>query len=481
MTLGYERAPISKVRAKQVKRDFPKLTITEELVDFCAELKYRDLPREVIDKAKYHALDFVGVAAGGSRVDSSGAIYHTVKEFGLQPNGSIVIGTKLRATCQYAALANGTAAHSLELDDLHNRASVHPAVVIFPAAFAVSEFAGCGGQKFIEAVVLGYEVMARLGMAQNPVNPYGRGFYPTGICGVFGAAVSAGKVLNLSKEQMLNAMGIGGSQASGIMEAEGTWTHRLHSGWAAHNGVVAALMAKSGFKGPATVIEGEHGFLHCFSDGSDLNNVLGGLGDSYEITKTSIKSYSCCRYEHSAIDGILRIVREHNVKAEEVERVTCGILKAGWRLIAQPEEVKRQPRTVMEAMASMPFGAAVAILYGNASLDEHTQANVDSAKVKALMARVSCVQDPELDKVFPEQWPATVEIVTRAGKTFSTRINYPKGDYQQPLSWEELTVKYENLSLPVYPRSKRGEILARLKKLEEEEKMADFCALLLGS
>lgn len=454
---------------------------TRELVDFCSKLSYEDLPTEVIDKVKYLALNFIGVAAGGSLVDSSGIIYDVIKEISLKPDGSVVIGTNLRAFCQYAALANGTASHSLELDDLHNGSSVHPAVVIFPAALAASEFTDGDGKKFIEGAVLGYEVMARLGKAQNPINPYARGFYPTGICGVFGAAMAAAKIFNLNKEQMLNALGIAGSQASGIMESaiDSTWTFRLHSGWAAHNGVIAALLARRGFTGASTVIEGDHGFLRCYSDGSDLSQVLAGLGDSYEIMETSTKSYSCCRYEHSSIDGILRIVREHNLKAEEIEEVICGILKAGWSIIAEPIELKRNPRTVEETMGSMPFGAAVAILYGNASGDEHTQENVDSPKVKELMAKVSCVQDPELEKVFPEQWPATVEIVTRDGRRFSTRVDYPKGDYKNPLSWDELIAKFDNLSSSVYPQDKRGEILARLKDLEDEEKIADFCALLL--
>jgi 2-methylcitrate dehydratase PrpD len=127
----------------------------------------------------------------------------------------------------------------------------------------------------------------------------------------------------------------------------------------------------------------------------------------------------------------------------------------------------------------MPFGAAVTILYGNASVDEHTQENVDSPQVKELMAKVSCVQDPELEKVFPAQWPATVEIVTKDGRKFATRVDYPKGDYKNPLSWDELIAKFDTLSSLIYPQDKRGEILARLKKLEDERKMANFCALLL--
>ena len=253
----------------------------------------------------------------------------------------------------------------------------------------------------------------------------------------------------------------------------------MHTGWAAHNGILAALLAERGFKGPSTIIEGRYGFLRCYSDGSNLSKVLANLGDSYEITKISVKPYACCRYEHGSLDGILRIMKEHNLKAAEVKEVILGILKAGWGIIAEPMELKRNPKTVVDAITSMPFGAAVAILYGKASVDEYTQENVDSPKIKELMNKVSCVQDPELERVFPKQWPATVEIVTKDGRRFSTRIDYPKGDPENPFSWEDLIDKYNDLSSLVYSQGRRNEILRWLKVLEDEKKMADFCSLLL--
>lgn len=458
------------------------MSIAGELAEFCSKRSYDDFPAQVIDRAKYLALDFVGVAARGCLVDSSRVVQDTIKEIGRQQDGSVVIGTGLRAFCQYAALANGTAAHSLELDDLHNASSVHPGVVVFPAAFAASEFCGASGEKFLEGVILGYEVMARLGMAQNPANPYARGFYPTSICGVFGAAMTAAKILNLDSQKMVRALGIAGSQASGIMEfrADGSLTHRLHSGWAAHSGVIAALLARKGFTGPSTVIEGERGFLRCYSDGPDVAKVLSGLGDYYEIMRVSTKSYSCCRYEHGPIDGILQITREQNLKAENIEKVTLGILRVGWSIIAEPIELKRNPRSVMDAVGSMPFGAAVTILYGDASVTEHREENLSSPEVKELMARVSCVQDPTLEESFPECWPATVEIATKDGRTFATRVDNPKGDYKNPLSWEELAAKYHSLSSPVYSDSRRREILARVGDLESEKNMVEFCTLLLN-
>jgi len=453
---------------------------TREMAHFCSSLSYGGLSPEVIDRVKYLALDFLGVAARGSREESSEAVRNFAREIDTNMGGGVIIGTRMRAPYQYAALANGSSAHSLELDDVSNESSSHPGTVIFPAALAAGELMECDGRKFIEAVVVGYEVMIRLGKALNPASHYARGFHPTGTCGSFGAAVCASKILNLSEEQMLNAVGIAGSQASGSMEflSGSAWVKRLHPGWAAHNGIIAALLAKGGFTGPASIVEGRFGFLHAYSDNPDLSKFLAGLGDSYEIMKVSIKPHACCRYKQGPIDGILEIMRENQLKAPEVEKVTLGILKAGFPIIVEPQELKYSPRTVSEAQFSMPFGAALALLYGKAGLDEYTEANLGSPEVKEMMGRVSCTLDPELERVYPRQWPASVEIVTKDGRKFKTRINYPKGDPENPLSWEELLRKFDELSSPVFSEEKRKEIVSRMRSLETETRVPALTDLL---
>ncbi|MBM4448927.1 MAG: MmgE/PrpD family protein, partial [Chloroflexi bacterium] len=372
-----------------------------------------------------------------------------------------------------------TSAHSLELDDLHNESSAHPAVAIFPAALAASEISDFGGKRFAEGVIVGYEVMTRLGKALNPSRHYARGFHPTATCGVFGAAAAAAKILGLDLKQTTNALGIAGSQAAGSMEflADGSLTKRFHAGWAAHSGIIAALLAARGFTGPATIIEGRSGFLHSYSDGADPDKVLANLGEPFEIMKTSIKPHACCRYKQGPIDGILTIIRENKLKPEEVKQVTLGILKAGFPIIAEPRELKYHPRTLVDAQFSMPFGAAVAILYGKASLDEYTQENIKSARVKEMMERVSCVTDPALETVFPRQWPASVALVTEDGRRFSTRIDYPKGDPENPLTWQELLAKFNGLTATIYPAERRQEIVSRVQALEKEPGMKGFCKL----
>lgn len=453
---------------------------TKAMVDFCTGLSYGELPPAVIDRVKYLALDFLGVATRGSRVESSQAVRGFIRDVGAATNGGVIIGTSLKARYQYAALANGTAAHSLELDDVSNESSSHPGVAIFPAALAASELTGGDGRKFMEAVVLGYEVMIRLGKALSPASHYARGFHPTGTCGAFGATTVAAKILNLDSEQMLSALGIAGSQAAGSMEflAGGAQTKRLHPGWAAHNGIVAALLARAGLTGPATIVEGRFGFLRAYSDSPDLSQFLAGLGESFEVMRISLKPYACCRYKQGPIDGILKIMKENKLRVTDVKQVKLGILKAGFPIILEPRELKYNPQTVVDAQFSMPFGAALALLYGKAGLDEYTEANLRSPELRELMSRVVCVADPELDKVYPKKWPASVEIITKDERKLSTKINYPKGDPENPFSWEELIQKFNHLSAPVFPEDRRAEIISRVRSLETEASISSLSSLL---
>ena len=459
------------------------MSATKTVVDFCSNLRYEVLSPDVINRVKYLALDFLGVTARGSLTKSAEIVRNFAKDMTPTAKESAIIGSDTKSTCQYAALANGTASHSLELDDVSNEASAHPGVVVFPTALATGELTRCDGKRFIEGVVLGYEVMIRLGKALNPANHYARGFHPTGTCGAFGAAITASKILNLDAKQMLSALGIVGSQAAASMEflTNGAWTKRLHPGWAAHNGIIAALLAKRGFVGPSTIIEGKLGFLHAYSDDSDVGKFFTGLGDHFEIMRVSVKPHACCRYKQGPIDGILKIMSENKLKAQEIRKVTLGILKAGFPIIAEPKELKYSPRSVVDAQFSMPFGAAVATLYGRASLDEYIEDNLGSPKVKEMMGKVSCVLDPELDKVYPLQWPATVEINTKDGRRFYTRIEYPKGDPENPLSWYELIQKFNELSSPVFSRDRRRKIISVVSSLETKVSISNLAILLSTS
>ncbi|RJR53230.1 MAG: MmgE/PrpD family protein [Desulfobacteraceae bacterium] len=441
-----------------------------EVARLAWELNYSALDDSVRDRAKYLLLDHLGVAIRGSQTDSSHLIQRFLFVNHETSRGVTVLGTPLRAEASLAALANGAGAHSLELDDVVNAASLHPGVAIIPAALSAGCLAGCSGGELLAGIVAGYELTIKLGIALDPAAHYAQGFHPTATCGTFGAALAAAKILKLDSEKTMRALGIAGSQAAGSMEflADGTFTKRLHAGWAAHAGLIAALLAREGFTGPASIIEGRSGFLHAYSPLSDPNKVLDGWGRPYELMKTSIKPHACCRYKQGPIDCILRIVREDRLAEQEIEKVVVSVLKAGFSIVAEPSEHKLNPKTIVDAQFSMPFGAAVAIVYGRAFLDQYCMENLASEKVRKVMSRVFCVQDEKMEKEFPRKWPAEVEITTTNGRTYRSALDHPRGDPENPLSWEEIIEKFTALASSVFSKEQCETIVDRVRTVEAE-------------
>jgi 2-methylcitrate dehydratase PrpD len=350
-----------------------------------------------------------------------------------------------------------------------------------PAALAAAHIAGCTGKEFIAAVVAGYEVMIKLGIALDPAAHYARGFHPTATCGTLGSAIAAAKILKLDQKPMQNALGIAGSQAAGSMEflADGAYTKRFHPGWAAHSGIIAALLALESFSGPATIIEGRFGFLHAYSPNSDPAKILENWGAPYEVLKTSIKPHACCRYKQGPIDGILQIMRENKLSAADIENVTLSVLKAGFALVAEPEDLKYNPESIVDAQFSMPFGAAVAILHGKASLDQYTQNNLRSALVKETMRKIKCLKDPEIEADFPRKWRAIAKIKTTDGNEYIAKVEYPKGDPENPFTWDEIMGKFRNLISAVFPEARQNQIIETIRSLDQTRDVTELSNLLV--
>jgi len=277
---------------------------TGELIRKCQAIDFNHLPPGVVDRTKYLLLDYLGVAARGALSDSAAAARKMVANLESVPNGATVIGTQQTASPPYTALLNGIAAHSIELDDVVNEASLHPGVTVMSAALAAGHMANCSGKRLIAGIVAGYEVAIRLGIGLDPAAHYARGFHPTATCGTLGSAITAAKILDLNAVEMKNALGISGSQAAGLMEflSDGAFTKRFHAGWAAHSGLLAALLAREGFTGPGSVIEGKFGFLKSYSDRPAPARILSDWGTPYQVLKTSIKPHACCRYKQGPID-----------------------------------------------------------------------------------------------------------------------------------------------------------------------------------
>lgn len=444
---------------------------TAELARFCALLQ--SIPAAVRERVRYLLLDHLAVAFGGSILSSSLATYRTLQQMATGDTGKATIfGRRERADAAWAALANGVAAHGLEMDDVENNSSLHPGVVVFPAALALAEQTGASPADFYAAVVAGYEVTLRAGAALNPASAYERGFHPTAVCGTLGAAAASARLLHLSPELTNMALGIAGSMAAGSMAYlhDGAWTKRLHPGWACHAGITAAHLAAAGFVGPSGILESRYGFLHAYSSASDIALLVRKADDDFAIMQVSIKPYACCRYMHGPIDCLFEITRLYQPDLEQIKRIHCGVLTGGRGLIADPIEQKRQASNIVEAQFSMPYGAAIALLTGQAGLSVFTDEWLRHPQVRALMQKVDCYTSPELDDYYPAEWRASASLEMMDGSILSANVRYALGDPHNPLSWEQLEGRFHELAAPVITEEgKRIGMIERVKRLDDVE------------
>jgi 2-methylcitrate dehydratase PrpD len=420
-------------------------TLASRLAARIAELARTPLAPAVRARALALLGDHLGVVLGGASDESTQVLRTGLRALGATGDGTVV-GTRERLPPAEAAIANGAAAHALEMDDTHCGGSIHLGSSVFPAALAAAELTPASGETVLRAAVAGYEVGARLAMALGPAAHYRRGFHPTGTCGAFAAAIAAGVVFGLGAPALARALGIAGSQASGSMEflTDGAWTKRLHPGWAASAGLHAAALARAGFRAPATILEGRAGFLAGYSDDADPG-VIAADGE-LELLRTSIKPHACCRYMQGPIDVALALRATHDLRPERVARVEVGMLGAALAIVCEPAAAKQRPQNVVDAQFSLPFGIAVALARGVASPDEFTPATLGDPAVTALMDRVVAVHDPALDAQYPRAWPAWVRVTGTDGRTVDGRITHPLGDPENFPSADALATKLRTLA-----------------------------------
>jgi 2-methylcitrate dehydratase PrpD len=385
-----------------------------------------------------------------------------------------VIGTGQRTSAPWAALANGTAAHAVELDDVTTESSLHPGVAVIPAAVALAQELGAAPQRLLEAIVLGYEVTMRVGNALNPASAYARGFHPTGVAGVFGAAMAACHLLDLDVNQRAMALGIAGTLASGSLEylADGAWTKRLNAGWAGHAGITAAFLARAGFVGPLSVFEGRLGVLHAYSDAALPDRLLADLGDPLQVMRVSIKPYACCRYNHGLIDCMLQLRSQFSVA--DVARIRLGVLSGGAVLVADPISQKRAPVGVVDAQFSAPYAAAAALVFGCGDIGVYAPDCLADPEVRRLMALTDCYRDPSLDAEYPRRWPAAAQVELKDGRVLSTRVEFATGEPENPVSREALVAKFVSLA----ERPDAESLAARLLALDAAEDLSAIEATL---
>jgi len=453
------------------------MNITTEYAEYVTELAYEDIPGEVLDYAKMLTLDAVGISIGArSRAVSSDSFVDAVDTLA-DGGDATVFATGEKLEPEYAALLNGALIHSLDYDDTHRGASHHPGATVIPAAIAVAESVDreVSGKELLTAIVAGYEINCRLGMAINPDSHYGRGFHGTATCGTFAATAAAAKVAGLDAEELTNAFGLNGSQAAGSQQylANGSWNKRAHPGLAAHSGVLAVTFAEAGFYGSVDPIEGEDGFLNAYSDDPKPELATAGLGERFELHETGMKPYPCCRYMHAPLDGVFEILEGTSFEPEDIERVVVEIAETGVPLIGRPVERKRKPQSFVDAQFSMPFGVALAVIEGEATVDTFIESSESgySDEFQRIMDVTELTDTERVNEVFPEKWSAYVTIEA-GGETHESYVEYATGEPENRMSWDDAVAKYESLTADL-PADAREGFLETIRSLET----ADVSAL----
>jgi 2-methylcitrate dehydratase PrpD len=334
--------------------------------------------------------------------------------------------------------------------------------VAVTTALAVGEAVEASGRAALEAMIAGVEVMCRIGLAV-PGRFHARHYHPTALTGSFAAAAGAGRLYGLTEDQLVHALGICGSQASGIIEylADGSWTKRLHPGWAAHAGVTAALLARAGFTGPETVFEGEHGFYAAFAGGHEparLGALLESLGRAWEISNLTFKPYPCGSIAHPYMDCALRLRERYRPRPEEIAEVRCRTADGPIPRLWEPLAAKHRPKNGYAAKFSLPYLLASILVNGRAILADFTDEAVRDETRLGVAGKVYYDIDPTID--YPRHFIGHVALRLTDGRVLEERQDHPRGGPDAPMTREELTDKFRANAAEAIPAAQASRVVA---------------------
>ncbi|HET7415636.1 MAG TPA: MmgE/PrpD family protein [Arthrobacter sp.] len=457
-----------------------ELLAAEELAEFCVSLTESRVPATSLSATKRLLLDYCGVSMRGAAEASGKAIGSWISELeGAEAHGrSTVIGGPSGVAPDRAAMANGSSAHSLELDDIHPEAAIHPGAPVLSAALAAGEWVDAPGLDVLVAAVVGYEVSCRIARACASGASSPR-FHSTATCGVFGAAAAVGHILRLSSNQFVSAFGIAGSQAAGSLQflTDGTWAKRLHAGWAAQSGFHAAMLASHGFTGPRSIFEGPRGFYRSYADVTDPNLQAFPPAADFQILHVAIKPYAACRHSQAAVESTLALVNDHGARADSIRQIVVHLFSAGWSTVADPASVKRRPQTTVDAQFSIYYAIAAAILFGKLGPKEYGPEIIRSSEMRGLMDRIECITAPELDQNFPTHWPAVVEVIMNTDERLYNRVDVLLGDPERPLSDAELHGKFRELTADCIDHDQATAIIDAVENIDQHP-ISDLMTLL---
>jgi 2-methylcitrate dehydratase PrpD len=444
------------------------MTAAGELGRHFATVKPERFPADKLHDMRRLLLDFFGVALSGARSESGRAAAAVMIDLGGKPQ-STVIGHGTRVAAPHAAFANAVSEHSIELDDIDVVALFHYGPPVVSTALAVAEWQGSTGSELLAAMLCGCETMNRVSLACNPALR-NRGFHTTPATGVFGATIAAGRLLRLTGDQMVSALGLAGAQASGLMEMYGpSMQKRVNPGPAARNGITAAMLAREGFTGADTIFEGERGFGNAFAGGIDQSKLLGGLADQF-TTEVEYKPYSAARPIHNAIDAALAL-RAAGVTAEGTESLVIA-RHPDWAHY----HLNRRPATFHEAQVSLPYSTAIALIDGGALPPQYADGQLGRQEVLSLIDKMTIEADASLPRGVSCRLTATLAD----GRRVTEQVDDPRGSLGNPLSDQDLEDKFTMLAAPVLPEGRAPRLASAVWNAEKFEDVGELVSLAAG-
>lgn len=415
------------------------LKLTDKFIDELYDLSLSSFSSSDIHHAKGFLLDYLGATfAGASMIRERGNILIEM----LQSDGkSSVIGFGKYSSPQSAVFINGLSAHVAELDDGVISGSVHPGSPLFSALLTFSESEKVTTKQFLKGTIIGYEAIVRLANMVQPSHKK-KGFHATATCGAIGTAIGISVMLGMSKEEIKNAFSAAVISASGTLKAieDNSELKPFNVGNAALNGYMAVLMARAGFQGPEDALTGQRGFLSVMSDDFDESQLFKMKGEPLALNKVYVKPYAACRYCHPAIDAAFSIRENYSITISQIKEIKVKTYQLA---------VKNHDHTlinnVSSAKMSIPFSVAIALKTGKAGMSEFSYGNIHNPELSELTNKVSVISDEEFTAGFPQQSASSVEVITTEHESFYEKVEYPKGEPENPLSEEELIKKFEVL------------------------------------
>ena len=430
-------------------------TLSQLLAEWGAALAPGDIPEAMRDKTDAILIDVVGLCLAARGTDYVGSVLQAAER-----GDHVAIGHAARLIAADAALVNGTAAHGEDYDDTFEGGPVHSGAVIVPAVLAAAERHGLPGERILLGMAAGVEILCRLGLVA-PKAIHKAGFHPTAVLGSLAAAFAVGIAAGADAKALQNALGIAGSTASGIIEylGDGSWTKRMHAGWAAQSGLRAAAMGRAGFVGPRAVLEGQHGFFKAFAPSIQplYEKLTDALGERWWAETITFKPYPCGTMVQPYIDCARRLKAE-GVPVEDIARIHCMTSEGYVHRLWEPLEMKRNPPTDYASKFSIPFGIALGLVRGEAGLADFSDAAIRDEALLAVSRLVSYEIDP--DDPYPNRFTGHVRVETRDGRVFEARQDHIRGGAEEPLSRADVEAKF--LANALYGDVPNGEELLML-------------------